>query len=120
MLLSKLHRGTVTEANLEYEGSITIDEELMEAANIPEFAQVHIYNCTNGNRFETYTIKGVAGSRTICINGAAAHLATKGDIVIICCYCLVESAQVITHQPTVVLLQDDNSIKKIMKPNSLK
>ena len=90
MLKSKIHRATVTDANIEYEGSITLDEGLMEAAGILPFEQVHIYNITNGARFQTYAIKGERGSGEVCINGAAAHLAKKGHMVIIASYASME------------------------------
>jgi len=113
LLIAKIHRATVTEANLDYEGSITIDQDLMQTARIPEFAQVHVYNCTNGHRFETYTIKGLAGSGTVCINGAAAHLARKNDIIIICFYGLFDKNEVASHRPTVILVDQNNQVKTI-------
>ncbi|MEN8161280.1 MAG: aspartate 1-decarboxylase, partial [Myxococcota bacterium] len=86
LLKSKIHRATVTEANLEYEGSVTIDTDLMEAGDLVPYEQVQIYDCTNGSRLTTYAIPGEAGSGEICINGAAAHLVKPGDIVIIASY----------------------------------
>ncbi len=86
MLKCKIHRATVTEANLHYEGSITIDRTLMDAAGLIEYEQVHIYDVDNGNRFSTYAIEGEPGSGVICLNGAAARMVTKGDLVIIACY----------------------------------
>lgn len=86
MLKSKIHRATVTDANVNYEGSVAIDESLMEAAGIYPFEQVHIYNINNGNRLTTYAIKAERGTGTISINGAAARLAEKGDLVIIASY----------------------------------
>jgi len=83
MLKSKIHRATVTEANVEYEGSVTIDKDLLERADIVPYEQVDIWNCTNGNRLTTYAIEGERGSGAICINGAAAHLMKPGDVVII-------------------------------------
>ena len=83
MLKSKIHRATVTEANVEYEGSVTIDRDLLERADIVQYEQVDIWNCTNGNRLTTYAIEGERGSGAICINGAAAHLMKPGDVVII-------------------------------------
>jgi aspartate 1-decarboxylase len=83
MLKSKIHRATVTEANVEYEGSVTIDRDLLERADIVPYEQVDIWNCTNGNRLTTYAIEGERGSGAICINGAAAHLMKPGDVVII-------------------------------------
>ena len=86
MLKSKIHRATVTEANVEYEGSVTIDRNLLEAADIVPYEQVDIYDCTNGNRLQTYVIEGEPGSGEICVNGAAAHLIKPHDLVIICSY----------------------------------
>lgn len=83
MLKSKIHRATVTEANVEYEGSVTIDKDLLERADIVPYEQVDIWNCTNGNRLTTYAIEGERGSGEICVNGAAAHLMKPGDVVII-------------------------------------
>ncbi|MFQ5418453.1 MAG: aspartate 1-decarboxylase [Myxococcota bacterium] len=93
MLKSKIHRATVTDANVEYEGSITIDADLLEAANILPYEQVDVLDCTNGARLQTYVIEGEAGSGEICINGAAAHLVKPHDIVIICSYAQVEDAE---------------------------
>src|SRR5262249_53435191 len=86
LLKSKIHRATVTDANLHYDGSLTIDRELMLAAGIIEFEQLHIYDVNNGNRLITYAISGEAGSGTICINGAAAHLVHTNDLIIVCTY----------------------------------
>ena len=90
MLKSKIHRATVTEANIEYEGSVSIDPGLLEAADILPYEQVDIYDCTNGNRISTYAIEGERGSREICVNGAAAHLIKPHDLVIICSYVQVD------------------------------
>lgn len=113
MLKSKIHRATVTDANLDYEGSVAIDEALMEAAGIYEFEQVQIYDIANGNRLTTYAIKGERGSGIISINGAAAHLAKKGDLVIIASYSVFEEAEAKKHAPVLVYVDSDNSIKKI-------
>lgn len=86
MMSGKIHRATVTEANLDYEGSITLDPDLLEAAGILPYEKVHVLDVTNGNRLETYTIQGRRGSREVCINGAAAHLVREGDLVIIVAY----------------------------------
>jgi aspartate 1-decarboxylase len=86
LLKSKIHRATVTDAQLHYEGSVTLDSDLMARADIVEFEQVHIYDVNNGNRLITYAIPGPAGSGIVCINGAAAHLVHPGDLVIICAY----------------------------------
>ena len=110
MLKSKIHRATLTDANLEYEGSITIDEDLMEAADILAFEQVQIYDINNGNRFETYVIKGERGSGTICVNGAAARLVSKGDLVIIASYFNVNEAEAAEHKPKLIYVDEKNSI----------
>ncbi|HBL72494.1 MAG: aspartate 1-decarboxylase [Bacteroidales bacterium] len=99
---SKIHRVHVTEANLDYIGSITIDEDLMEAANILPNEKVQIVNNNNGERFETYVIKGERGSGTICLNGAAARKVQKGDIVIIMAYALMEFEAAKTFQPSII------------------
>ncbi len=113
MLKSKIHRATVTDANLDYEGSVAIDEALMEAAGIYEFEQVQIYDIANGNRLTTYAIKGERGSGIISINGAAAHLAKKGDLVIIASYSVFEEAEAKKHAPVLVYVDGNNSIRKI-------
>ncbi len=113
MLKSKVHRATVTEADLDYEGSLTLDQELMDAADLREFEGISVYNITNGSRFETYVINGRRGSGTICINGAAAHLAGPGDLVIIASYTWLEEKEVLTRQPRIVLVDGKNRIKKI-------
>ena len=113
MLKSKIHRATVTDANLDYEGSVAIDESLMEAAGIYEFEQVQIYDINNGNRLTTYAIKAERGSGTISINGAAAHLAKKGDLVIIASYASLVEAEAAEHAPVLVYVDKSNGIKKI-------
>lgn len=113
MLKSKIHRATVTDANIDYEGSISIDENLMEATGILPFEQVHIYNISNGNRFQTYAIKGARGSGEICINGAAAHLAKRGHIIIIASYAGMEETEALNHQPVLVYVDERNRIKNI-------
>lgn len=110
MFKSKIHRAVITDADLEYEGSITLDEDLMEAADIAEFEAVHVWNVTRGTRLETYALRGPRGSRVCCINGAAAHLVKKGDKVIIATFTDVEEASVRTWEPTVVLVDEDNRI----------
>ncbi len=116
MLKSKIHRATVTDANIDYEGSITIDEELMEAGNLVPFEQVHVYDITNGNRLETYVIPGERGSGTICLNGAAARLVRKGDIIIIASYVTMEESLVRNHQPSLVYVDRNNRIKNMKSP----
>jgi len=99
ILKSKIHRVQVTDANMNYIGSITIDEDLMRAAQLFEYEKVHVVNVTNGERLVTYVIKGEAGSGIICLNGAAAHKANIGDIIIILSYAILAPEEVKTHQP---------------------
>tara|TARA_R110002095_G_scaffold78743_2_gene67704 strand:- start:4150 stop:4533 length:384 start_codon:yes stop_codon:yes gene_type:complete len=108
LLKSKIHRATVTEANLEYNGSVTIDRDLMEAADIVEYEQVQIYNITSGTRLTTYAILGESGSGVICINGAAAHLVKPHDLVIIASYAEYKEKEARRHQPKVVLVDGQN------------
>ena len=119
MLKSKIHRARVTHANIEYEGSISIDKTLMEAADILPFEQVHVLNITNGARFETYAIEAEAGSGEIGIQGAAAHLASAGDRVIILTYCQVEEAEVHEHHPTRVYVDENNVITEVKSAQAL-
>jgi len=111
MFKSKIHRATVTHADLEYEGSVTIDNNLLEAANILPHEHVHIWNITRGTRIETYTLQGPAGSGVICINGAAAHQNKPGDLVIICTFAAYDEAELETYEPKVVLVDEKNQIK---------
>ena len=111
MMKSKIHRATVTESNLEYEGSITIDEALMVKANILPYEQVDIYNVTNGERFTTYAIKGEENSGVICINGAAAHKGRKGDIIIIVTYGNYPENELSAFKPDKVYVDSLNRIK---------
>jgi aspartate 1-decarboxylase len=115
MLLSKLHRAVVTEADLHYEGSCGIDENLMEAADMREFEKIELYNINNGERFSTYIIKAARGSGAISLNGAAARKAHVGDHLIICTYGPVDDHEAVSHIPKVVLLDDQNRIKEIKK-----
>ncbi len=108
MLKSKIHRATVTGADLNYEGSITIDKELLEKADIKPYEQVHIYNISNGERFETYVIEGDRDSGEICLNGAAARLVQKGDLIIIVSYVMVPEEQVENHRPKYVFVDEFN------------
>ncbi|WP_339250031.1 aspartate 1-decarboxylase [Sporosarcina sp. FSL W8-0480] len=114
MMNSKLHRATVTEANLNYVGSITIDSDLLDAAGMLPNEKVHIVNNNNGARFETYIIAGERGTGEICVNGAAARLVQPGDIVIIISYVYVSNEEAKTHQPTVLLMDEKNSIKEVI------
>jgi aspartate 1-decarboxylase len=111
MMKSKIHRATVTESNLEYEGSITIDDALMAKANILPYEQVDIYNVTNGERFTTYAIKGEENSGVICINGAAAHKGRKGDIIIIVTYGNYSENELSAFEPKKVYVDTLNRIK---------
>jgi aspartate 1-decarboxylase len=106
---SKIHRAVVTDANLKYMGSITIDEALMERADILPNEKVQVVNNNNGARFETYVIPGERGSGTICLNGAAARLVQKGDEVIIISYCIMENAEAKGHKPIVVFVDKRNN-----------
>lgn len=110
LLKSKIHRARVTQADLHYEGSVTVDQALLEAANIREYEQVDIYNITNGARLTTYAITGPPGSGTICINGAAAHLAKPGDLVIIVSYAQYSEEEAKSHKPLVYLVDEQNQI----------
>lgn len=111
-LFSKIHRATITDANLEYVGSITIAQDLMEAANLQEWQKVEILNINNGERFQTYVIKGEANSGVICINGAAARKVQKGDKVIIVSYAQFHKEELDNFRPTIVLVDDNNKIIK--------
>jgi aspartate 1-decarboxylase len=110
MFLGKIHRATVTQADLDYEGSVTIDAELMEAAGIVEHEEVHIWDVTNGNRLATYALVGPAGSGVVCINGAAAHLVHPGDVVILATFGELEADEVVGHSPKVVFVDEGNRI----------
>ena len=114
MMKSKLHRARVTEANLNYVGSITIDSELMERAGILPNEKVQVVNNNNGARFETFTIAGPAGSGIICVNGAAARLVQPGDIVIIIAYGIFNDAEAKTYKPRVLLLDERNKVEAIL------
>jgi len=110
MLKGKIHRATVTEANLDYMGSLTLDENLLDAAGLMEYEKVQILNITNGNRLETYIIRGKRGSGQVCINGAAAHLIHEGDLVIVVAYCQLSDEESKYHQPQIVYVDADNRI----------
>ena len=113
MLKSKIHRAVVKQADLNYVGSITVDLELLKASGIMEYELVQIVDVENGNRFETYTIAGEAGSGMICLIGAAARQVAVGDHIIIMCYAQMTPKEASDHLPTVVFVNEDNSIKKI-------
>nr|C6E3N6.1 RecName: Full=Aspartate 1-decarboxylase; AltName: Full=Aspartate alpha-decarboxylase; Contains: RecName: Full=Aspartate 1-decarboxylase beta chain; Contains: RecName: Full=Aspartate 1-decarboxylase alpha chain; Flags: Precursor [Geobacter sp. M21] len=115
MLKSKIHRATVTGADLHYEGSITIDLDLMEASDIIPYEAVCIWDVTNGSRFETYAIEGERGSGVICINGAAARLVAPQDLVIIASFVNMENAEAIAHEPKLVFVDDKNRMLESRK-----
>ena len=117
-LKGKIHRATVTEADLNYIGSLTLDEDLMVAAGLMEFEKIQVLDITNGNRLETYVIKGKRGSGEVCINGAAAHLVNKGDLVIIVAYCQLIDNESLNHKPKIVYVDGENKI--IPKPSKEK
>jgi len=114
MLKSKIHRATVTQANLNYRGSITIDQDLLEAAQILPHEKVQVVNNNNGARFETYVIRGKRGSGIICLNGAAARLAQPGDNVIVISYAMMTREEALVHQPIIVLAGESNKIEEIV------
>ena len=117
MFKAKLHPLRVTQAELYYEGSITIDEELLEAAGILPYEKVQVVNVNNGARLETYTIAGARGSRIVCMNGPAARLAAEGDRIIVICYADMSPAEAKTHRPRVVLIDKNNDPKEIIDLN---
>ncbi|WP_313890961.1 aspartate 1-decarboxylase [Psychrobacillus sp.] len=114
MLNGKIHRAVVTEADLNYVGSITIDQDILDAVGMLPNEKVHIVNNNNGARFETYIIAGARGSGVICVNGAAARLVQRGDIVIIISYAYVMNEEAKSHEPTVAIMNEDNTIKQII------
>lgn len=114
MLKSKIHRAAVTQANLNYRGSITIDQDLLEAAKILPHEKVQVVNNNNGARFETYVIRGERGSGIICLNGAAARLAQPGDNVIVISYAMMTQEEALVHQPIIVLADESNKIEEIV------
>lgn len=114
MMNGKIHRATVTEANLNYVGSITIDKDLLDAAGMADNEKVQIVNNNNGSRFETYIIPGERGSGVVCLNGAAARLVQVGDTVIIISYALVPEEKVDSHKPKVVIMGEGNSITGLL------
>ncbi len=113
MLKSKIHRARVTEACLDYQGSVSIDTNLMQAADMLEYEQVHIYNISNGERFITYVIEGEAGSGVICLNGAAARKVSVNDLIIICTYVAVDDSEAGAFKGKNVLVDENNRIAKI-------
>lgn len=115
MLKGKIHRATIRQAELDYVGSITIDKDLLDAANILEYETVQVVDVNNGARLETYTIAGERGSGMICLNGAAARLVQPGDTCIIMCYCQMTPEEAETHRPHVVFVDEKNTIREVMR-----
>ena len=111
MLRSKIHRATVTDSNIDYEGSLTVDEHLLKAAGILPYEQVMVSNLNNGERFETYVISGPAGSGTICLNGPAAHKGKIGDRLVIFCYEMYNEEELKRYRPRIILVDEKNRIK---------
>ena len=114
MLGGKIHRATVTEADLNYVGSITVDQDLLDAAGICVNEKVAIVNNNNGERLETYTIPGERGSGVVCLNGAAARLVQKGDVVIIMSYVMLSEPEIAAHEPKVVLVDENNKLRDVI------
>lgn len=112
LMKAKIHRATVTQADLEYEGSITVDQVLLQEAGILPYEQVHVYDINNGNRFVTYAIEAPAHSGTICVNGAAARLVHRGDRLIIVTYAQMSDAEAKGFKPRVLLMDENNHVKK--------
>ncbi|WP_347254192.1 aspartate 1-decarboxylase [Leminorella grimontii] len=115
LLKSKIHRATVVQAELDYVGSITVDQDLLDAAGILEYEKVQIVNINNGSRFETYTICGERGSGMICLNGAAARHVQVGDKVIIMCYAQFTPEEAKAHRPTVLFVDDANAVQRVSR-----
>ena len=111
MMKSKLHRATVTETNVEYEGSLTVDTDLLDAADILPHEQLHVWDVTNGARLVTYALPGPRGSGVVCVNGAGAHLIKTGDVVIVATYAELEDAEARRHEPRVIFLAPGNRVK---------
>lgn len=114
MLRAKLHRATITEADLDYEGSLTIDKDLLDAVGIIPFERVKVYNINNGERFDTYAIEGARGSGVIGLNGAAARKGMVGDLIIIVTFGFYPEEELVSYQPNIALLDEKNSIKKML------
>ena len=115
MLRSKIHRIRVTDCDVEYDGSLTLDPELMQAAEMVPFERVDVYDIDNAQRFSTYLIEGQTGSGDCCVNGAAARLVSRGDRLILASYCSVEDADLGSHRPKVVLVGEENRIKALKR-----
>lgn len=117
LLRGKIHRATVTEANLNYEGSISIDKDLMDAMDLIEWEAVHVWDVNNGERFETYALEGPRGSGVICVNGAAARKVSPGDLIIIGAFTWLDDQAARAHQPKLVMVDSRNRIKQIHSTN---
>lgn len=115
MLKGKIHRATVVQAELDYVGSITVDQDLLDAAGILEYEKVQIVDVNNGERFETYTISGERGSGLICLNGAAARCVHANDKIIIMAYCEMDNEEAKDHRPKVVFVDDNNKIERLSR-----
>jgi aspartate 1-decarboxylase len=115
LMRTKIHRATVTDANLDYVGSITIDRDLMDAADLVEFEQVHVVDVNNGARFETYVIEGERGAGTMCVNGAAARLVQRGDKIIVIAYGALEESEIEGFEPKIVLVDGTNRSAPVLK-----
>jgi aspartate 1-decarboxylase len=113
MLRAKVHRITVTERNVEYEGSLTLDADLMKACDMVPYERIDVYDIDNGSRFSTYLIEGSAGSGDCCVNGAAAHLVELGDKLILCAYAAVDDELARDHRPKVVVVGEGNAIREV-------
>ena len=113
MLRAKIHRISVTEREIEYEGSLTLDVELMRAADLRPYERIEVYDVDNGSRFATYVIEGPAGSRACCVNGAAARLVEKGDKLILAAYADVDENELAAWQPTLVVMGEENRVREI-------
>lgn len=115
MLRAKVHRATVTETNVNYEGSLTLDAALMKAAGMIPYERIDVYNADSGTRFSTYLIEGEPGSGVVCVNGAAAHLARPGERIIVATYAAFSAEEIAFHRPTVVLVDSANRVKEIRR-----
>lgn len=113
MLKAKIHRARITEANVDYEGSLTLDADLLQAADMIPFEEVHVWNVTRGTRFRTYAMLGPPGSGVVCANGAAALLVEPGDLVIIATFTLMNDAEAREHQPRIVFVDEDNRVREL-------
>jgi aspartate 1-decarboxylase len=116
---SKIHRATVSKTELYYEGSLTLDQELLEAADILPYERVQVVNVNNGERFETYALVGVRGSRVVCLNGPAARLGAVGDQIIVITYAMFSEEEARRHKPRVVLLDEQNNVKEVVEGHAM-